>query len=121
MAWAAGLYEGEGWTFVTPQAGGRGRLPKVEVGIASTDVDVLVRARDVIGVGYVTHVRTRADAKPVHKWCTGRWPDAVTALTLLRPWMGERRGRRADEVLAVWNELGHLYQHGNYRRAKESV
>ncbi|MBA2631056.1 MAG: hypothetical protein H0U84_08570 [Thermoleophilaceae bacterium] len=72
-----------------------------------------------IGEGFITEVRQRPGQKPLFRWNTGRWPEVVLVLTKLRPWLGERRGKRVDEVLGVWRELGHLYQHRAYRRAKE--
>lgn len=85
VAWAAGLIEGEGWI-----------LPD-EIGVQSTDRDVLERLLDLTGVGQVHDVnRQKSHHRDSHVWRVTRRSAADDLLTLVRPWLGERRGASVD-------------------------
>ena len=91
VAWAAGLFEGEG-TFSFSQQRARASM-------ASTDEDVLRRFVEVVGVGGVGHIAPR---KPHHKpawqwWANGE--DAEAVFELIGPWLGERRLARGRAVI----------------------
>ena len=93
IAWAAGLFEGEG-TFSFSQQRARASM-------ASTDIDVLERFRGIVGVGGIGAVSPR---KPHHKpawqwWANGA--DAEAVFNAFAPWLGERRRKRGGEVISA--------------------
>jgi len=94
-AWIAGIFEGEGTIQASPSA---------QVAVKMTDEDIVGRLASLLGCEYAP-VKAYHD-NPVRKpqWrvrlCGVR---AVQFLKLVRPWLGRRRGKRADEVLARWD------------------
>lgn len=97
VAWAAGLFEGEG-TIVIYGKGGR----RVNLALASTDLDVVARFCAIVGAGSVGTKSRRnmaAHHKTQYQWMLGNNAEVVRVLTLLRPWLGDRRGERADQAL----------------------
>ncbi len=98
VAWAAGLFEGEGCITLSPQkSGGYQR----SLTMVSTDRDVIDRFRAVFGVG---SIRPRLGRDPRHKqqwqWRVDRWEDLEPTLRLMLPFFGERRRTKALELLA---------------------
>lgn len=96
MAWAAGLFEGEG-SIVLHNDGRR-----VLLALGMTDRDVVERFAAIVEAGAVTTLR-RDDRAPQYKrmyrWTVGSNAEVVRLLTLMRPWLGDRRGAKADEAL----------------------
>ena len=93
VAWAAGLFEGEG-TFVFS-------AQRARASMASTDEDVLRRFHVIVGVGGIGPVSPR---KPHHKpawqwWANGA--EAEIVFNLLSPWLGRRRLARGASVVAA--------------------
>jgi hypothetical protein len=86
IAWAAGLFEGEGCMTIT------GGQPVMRV--ASTDRDSTDRFYEIMSTGLITRVHRESR--------TGYWVaygvDALLAIQLLVPWFGERRRARAREL-----------------------
>lgn len=113
IAWAAGLFEGEGFFRRTPVA----KRVYLSVGIETRDLDVItafvtiLRAHGVQpehrtnGPQYQSRIlkRERTKKNPNHsdiyRWTTAGHT-ARHAYELMRPYLGERRRRRADEILA---------------------
>lgn len=97
LAWAAGFFEGEG--SITEC---RGRL---RAQLKNTDVEVLHRFADIVGVGvvYGPYRRRSTDGfrrKPAWLWVAEEY-DALDALALLGPWLGRRRLARALELTGI--------------------
>jgi len=93
LAWAAGLFEGEGW--FTSMRG-------VPVAcISMTDRDVIERFRDVVGWGNVYSVDKGAGHK--RQWrCGITGQERVRRFgDLIGPWLGDRRRRQLERVLAM--------------------
>lgn len=100
-AWAAGLFEGEG-SIVT---GRKGRL--VQLWLRTTDLDVLQRFAEIVGAGNITVVKLRpCHTKQQYSWCIGDVQNVGRILTYMRPWLGTRRGVRADEGLEFLRARG---------------
>lgn len=95
IAWAAGLIEGEGC--FTKHSGHPYLL------VDMTDKDVILKLQTVFPTGTVRGPYTHK-SKPQHK---PRWrfdafgTKAVPIMKVLRPYMGERRGIKMDELLAL--------------------
>lgn len=103
LAWAAGLFEGEGC--ISMRREGRKRL---SVTLSSSDEDVVRRFYEVVGVGTVLGPYRPSNAKPHYKdfW---RWSaDGPNALQLMSrsafvSFLGERRTSRLNEVMGEIN------------------
>lgn len=94
LAWAAGLFEGEG--SISPRRNGKPRLQ-----VKMTDEDVVRRLRDVVGGVVYGPYQAKAtdghDRKPYWVWTNGpRDPSEI--FDHFRPWLGARRLERAAEL-----------------------
>ena len=104
LAWAAGLFEGEGCLTIS-----NGRQPngsvfrQVRLKLNSTDEDVVRRFHGIVRVGYV-RVETdfeRYGFKRQWGWYVGNRRDVEHVIGFLLPWLGARRSRRAEELLQL--------------------
>lgn len=97
IAWAAGLFEGEGCIRHAP--GKRGVTRRLT--LVSTDLDVLQRFVAIVGVGTI---RVRARPNPAHRiqyvWQVGKWREVAPTLQAFLPYLGERRTKKAQSLLA---------------------
>jgi hypothetical protein len=90
IAWAAGLFEGEGCMTIT------GGQPVMRV--ASTDRDSTDRFYEIMGVGKVYGPYHQGPPrKPNWVW-VAYGVDTLLAIQLLVPWLGERHRARAREL-----------------------
>lgn len=92
VAWAAGLFEGEGSCFV-----GSGQRQPI-VAVVMTDVDVVERFAEIMGCGYVNNYR-RPPNKRFWRWSVTGRDDVLSVLGLLWPYLGERRREAATVVI----------------------
>lgn len=91
VAWAAGLFEGEGC--ITP----RGRTSG-ELILGTTDLDVVERFREVVGLGGIS-TEPRPPYKTLFRWSVTNAADCTTVLNALLPFFGERRTEAAVGLL----------------------
>lgn len=89
-AWLAGIAEGEAWI-------GHGNSPAIR--IEMTDKDVVARVATLMQASFIP--RTRIARKPAYT-ASVYGQKAVQVLAAIRPYMGERRGRKIDLVLAQY-------------------
>ncbi len=101
VAWAAGLFEGEGSAFI----GSGQRQPCVA--LAMTDEDVVARFASIMGVGNVRSYH-RPPNKRYWQWTAQSRNDVIAALEALLPHLGARRTRAALTVLARAAEMRSL-------------
>jgi hypothetical protein len=98
VAWAAGLFEGEG--YVSTINGGT--APRL--GLGMSDPDVVYRFAKVIGVSedrvYVRDPYGRGKKK-MYEIVVTRRDDVERILSMLLPYLGERRSARVQEVLLL--------------------
>jgi hypothetical protein len=100
VAWAAGLFEGEG-SFVT---NGHRALLYPRAQLATVDRDVLDHFLAVMRIGKIyTFRRKTVTGKTVHRW-SADGPQVEGVAVLLWPWLGQRRRGRAIEILRNWRE-----------------
>jgi hypothetical protein len=97
IAWAAGLFEGEGCIARLPD-----RPHQIRLQLGSSDRDVVERFAAVVGCGSISYrqslPRLSDTPKPMWIWVAV----AVKAAALLEeifPYLGERRSERARELL----------------------
>lgn len=106
IAWAAGLFEGEGsWSLRTSWNVDRTREYKYgRAQLHTTDLDVLTRFAEIVGVGWIYAERPREnrmgglEAKLVWRWSVQDQEDFRTFSNLIEPWLGERRLARLNEI-----------------------
>jgi hypothetical protein len=93
IAWAAGLFEGEGCMTVS------GGQPMMRLN--STDEDTPQRFCEIVAAGKVYGpYRRPPPRKPVWIW-VAYGIDAMLTVQLIGPWFGERRRRRAKELFGT--------------------
>lgn len=93
LAWAGGLFEGEGSITITPGC--------AVMRISMTDKDVLERFRGIVGTGqlYGPKPVRMAHHKPQWEWYLGVGYEVQALLTALWPFLGERRKARVEQAL----------------------
>ena len=95
LAWAAGLFEGEGSIF-------NGGGTSTSVALAMTDLDVVEKFQKAVQLPVPIYKRTRRDAyKDVFEWRTARFEYAQALIAMLWPWLGTRRKQQAKICLAL--------------------
>lgn len=94
LAWAAGIFEGEGC--ISKQ----GKSPRCSVSMS--DEDVVRRLQSTLGIGSI-HKTPRSHIKSTYKdlwtWTAGGFPSTLYVVGLLWRWLGERRRNKAEEIL----------------------
>lgn len=108
LAWAAGLFEGEGCMNAYPR-GKRGSGCQVRLGM--TDLDVVQRFAALMECGNI-HApnhdrwpRKQQGHKPLHQWVVYEASQVIRVIEMLLPYFGERRSAKAREVLAVARDI----------------
>lgn len=97
IAWAAGLFDGEGCFSV-----GRGRygLTYARASLTSTDRDIAERFQEAMGCGTIIVHKPGPPRKPQYRWRTNSRADFNRVAALLRPYLCSRRAERLAEVEA---------------------
>lgn len=95
IAWAAGLFEGEGCITVSTR-----RMKYVNLTLAMCDRDAVERFRDAVGVGTI-RLRRKAPqgGKPLWIWSANSFEHAQAVVARLWPGLCSRRRSRAREIL----------------------
>jgi hypothetical protein len=111
LAWAGGLYDGEGSASLTPHRSHLGHFsPEVAITQLGDEVpEVLVRTRAALGCGrvYGPYDQDRTSL-PVYRWKAQSHHDVHFALYTLLPWIGTVKRDQARRVLRVLVEQGRL-------------
>lgn len=109
IAWASGIFEGEGCFTIThgsyvTKSEGRKRWPFARAQMKMADEGVIRRFHGIVGVGSV-HQQDPSPSSTSKKtqWCwqTSAKKDVRYVIELLQPWLSERRQERAKELLAL--------------------
>lgn len=96
LAWAAGLFEGEGSCGFYSEAGGK--RPRIRVSLGMTDRDVVERFAVAMGCGSI-YTSERPTQKAMYQWAVTESEKVRAVLTALLPYMGVRRCAKAEQVL----------------------
>jgi hypothetical protein len=104
IAWAGGLFEGEGTITLGPR--GTVEKPRFQphMALKMCDRDSVERFREIVGVGsvYAVNMEKRpAHWKPSYAWQVGSLGGCEKVCEMLIPWLGARRRARAYEILDV--------------------
>ena len=95
LAWAAGLFEGEG-SIHSSRAGGRHYM---YLNLSSTDEDVVRRFCAAVGCGGVYGPYTEKNPlRPRWSWHARRIAEAEHVASLLEPFLCKRRRAKLEEV-----------------------
>lgn len=98
VAWAAGLFEGEGCLTLHHNTGHRYLAPRVY--LVTTDLDVLQRFQGIVGYGRIlTRRLTPTMRRTQYEWSVGTFEEFQFVVALFWRWLGDRRRARAAEVL----------------------
>lgn len=111
LAWAGGLYDGEGSASVSPHRSHVGHFsPEVAVTQSGmTCPQVLARFRDVVACGRIYGPYEQDGATlPVFRWKAAALSDVEHSLYVLAPWIGSVKRDQARRVSRVLVEQGRL-------------
>lgn len=100
IAWAAGLFEGEGCISIRPIRG-RTRRRSAQLVLTSTDHDVVIRFAAIVGAGRIVGPFSRPSRKPAWRWQVESAVGVIRVLRLLNPYLCRRRREKATEALEV--------------------
>jgi hypothetical protein len=111
LAWAGGLYDGEGCASLTPHRTHEGHFSP-EVAVTQSGVtrpQVLERLRDFVGCGRIYGPYEQEGANlPVYRWKAAAHRDVEYSLYVLAPWIGSVKRDQARRVSRVLIEQGRL-------------
>lgn len=103
-AWAAGLIEGEGYIGLS-QAKHHTNYRQPFLKVQMTDEDIVQRLYNFFKKGTLKKLNmdipSRRGKKQVWNWTVCGQRDVYEILLQIRPWLGERRKAKCDEVLSV--------------------
>jgi hypothetical protein len=96
VAWAAGLFEGEGsFVFYATKTSKR----RITASLTTTDEDVIRKFCSVVGLGVIYGPRCIGTNKPFWQWTTTTFEDTQAIVALFWRWLGARRKEKAKEVI----------------------
>lgn len=111
IAWAAGLFEGEGTWGVYHRS--RGPSLVIQAALGMTDRDVVETFCRIVGMGTVkVRDKQRGNRKTVYVWSCGEAASVRALVEMFRPWLGERRMERGEEILRLGADIR---VHNRYR------
>lgn len=99
IAWAAGLFEGEGT--IAPKRG-KGNAHRYQAAIIMTDEDVVRRFGRTVEIGkvYGPYQPKNPKFRPIWRWTTTKHDEITELFRLIGDHLGERRRRTFEEALA---------------------
>lgn len=113
IAWAAGLFEGEGsWGVYAHHERGNPRAAcRAQLGM--TDRDVVERFHRIVGFGNVTTRQpNRSNRQRLYIWASGEAAAVRSLVELFRPWLGSRRLASGEKLL---RDSAHIQVHSRLR------
>jgi hypothetical protein len=105
LAWAAGLFDGEGSVYLAKHRSHAGYF-RLEAAITQSDPSamphVLTRFKTATSLGFCKGpYRAPPGNDPVYRWKLYRGPDIQRMVEMLRPWLGEVKRDQADRAIAL--------------------
>ena len=92
IAWAAGIYEGEGCAYTNGVA--------IRIKLTMCDEDIVRRWGATIGVGrFNGPYQPRSGGKPFYEWSVCKYHDVVRVYEMFKPWLGLRRTEQFERVV----------------------
>lgn len=105
LAWAAGLFDGEGWASLTKHRSHTGFFA-LEAGVTQSSSEgipeVLRRFQRIVGVGNISGPIAQKDSsKPVYRWKTHGVGNVEPVIQVLWPWLSGPKREQARLALEV--------------------
>ena len=101
LAWAAGLFEGEGCLNFKRETS-KPSFCGIRANLASTDADTASRFAAIVGVGKLRVQKPYGlGTKEVYYWSIHSFENVQYLIALFWCWLGERRRNKAKELLAI--------------------
>jgi hypothetical protein len=108
IAWAAGLFEGEGCISFTRSKRSHWRNSQTQgrVSVAMTDQDVVERFAKIMGFGTVEYLgvpqsRDGYNRKATWRWRAQSYEHVQATIAMFWSYLGTRRKARAKEILSI--------------------
>lgn len=103
IAWAAGIYEGEGCvgTYPRPMASNTA----IRIQVAMSDGDIVARWGAAVGCGSMHGPYFRKHFKPTYVWAISGHENCQYVIAMLWRWLGVRRRAQAAEMLARYRAV----------------
>ena len=95
-AWVAGIIEGEGHLSLMFKP-----FTHLEIRVGMTDMDVVEKLQKYTGFGKIYINNRLPPRKTLFDWRVGKAKNTKYILENILPWLGERRGKKARDMLAV--------------------
>jgi hypothetical protein len=105
VAWAAGLFEGEGCLPRNQGTIGAPHYPSAA--LAMSDEDVVRAFRGIVNMGSVYQERHPA-SKTMYRWKINGFEKTQALIGMFWPWLGSRRRDRATEMLRLYEPGRHM-------------
>jgi hypothetical protein len=123
LAWAAGIFEGEGCIYLRRQSGKGGTGRQAQLKVQMNDEDSVLRFQRVMGMGNVRrlHAPSRAGFGPSWVWDVYGFEKVQAGIALLWFGLGRRRRDKAIEVLTVGRPRAGMYPGYQGRRVPIST
>lgn len=106
IAWAAGLFEGEGTIFIKLHATKGRYYPHLS--LSMTDKDVVEKFSIAVGAPHITgpyQAKHKPHWKPRYQWFCGRKEDVIRILNDFLPYLGDRRACKALDALDIYDGI----------------
>lgn len=102
LAWAAGLFEGEGHVGMHGRSGNRSIVASLNM----TDEDVVKQFQRIVNVGVIYPRPPQKDGwKPQWCWKVGSFEEVQAIIAMLWPWLQSRRKTQAKTALTSYHNL----------------
>lgn len=103
LAWAAGLFDGEGTVFASATLHGERRRVRLCAAVAMTTVETVQRFHSAVGVGAINgpYQKQGPRRKPQWIWRAGSEADVRGVIAAIWPWLSEPKRRQAVEAFAA--------------------
>lgn len=110
VAWAAGVFEGEGcWYYHR-----RGKVRRICAQVQMTDRDVLDRLKEAVEMGRVSGPNGPYGTSKLPRYTfivSGR-ANTEKLFQLFSPWLSPRRSMQGQAVLDKWDNDNHIFSTG---------
>ena len=108
LAWAGGLFEGEGWIthgWNTNQNTGKNKFPRPQVGLGMVARDEAILRRFALALGFgKIYGPYQTKHQPQLRWLANSFEHCQASIAMLWPWLGERRRDQARAMYAFLRE-----------------
>lgn len=105
IAWAAGLFEGEG-SLVLSSSKRHKDYKNVCLTLSSTDEDVIRSFFEVVNCGTVYQIKSRQNRKEVFRWSVSKKEEIIRLILLFSPYLHSRRLAKIVESLPHLRKKG---------------